>query len=105
MLVVQKYGGTSVGSIERMKAVAARCLATQRQGHQVAEAVGIDEVRLRQVQDDLRAPLRDERVEQLPEEVLGRVVDRSRRSRQDQPFFVRDLKFHAANPQSLAPSP
>ena len=39
MLVVQKYGGTSVGSIERMKAVAARCLATQRQGHQVAVVV------------------------------------------------------------------
>ena len=36
MLIVQKYGGTSVGSIERMKNVAARCLATQRQGHKVA---------------------------------------------------------------------
>jgi len=39
MLIVQKYGGTSVGTIERMKAVAARCLATQRQGHQVAVVV------------------------------------------------------------------
>jgi aspartate kinase len=39
MLIVQKYGGTSVGSIERMKAVAERCLATQRQGHQVAVVV------------------------------------------------------------------
>ena len=39
MLIVQKYGGTSVGSIERMKHVAARCLATQRQGHQVAVVV------------------------------------------------------------------
>ncbi len=39
MLIVQKYGGTSVGSIERMKNVAARCLATQRQGHQVAVVV------------------------------------------------------------------
>ena len=39
MLIVQKYGGTSVGSIDRMKNVAARCLATQRQGHQVAVVV------------------------------------------------------------------
>jgi aspartate kinase len=39
VLIVQKYGGTSVGSIERMKNVAARCLATQRQGHQVAVVV------------------------------------------------------------------
>ncbi len=39
MLVVQKYGGTSVGSIDRMKNVAARCLATARQGHQVAVVV------------------------------------------------------------------
>ena len=39
MLIVQKYGGTSVGTIERMKNVAARCLATQRQGHQVAVVV------------------------------------------------------------------
>jgi len=39
VLVVQKYGGTSVGSIERMKNVAARCLATQRAGHRVAVVV------------------------------------------------------------------
>ncbi len=39
MLIVQKYGGTSVGSIERMKVVAARCIATARQGHQVAVVV------------------------------------------------------------------
>ena len=39
MLIVQKYGGTSVGSIDRMKNVAARCLATQRKGHQVAVVV------------------------------------------------------------------
>ncbi|MBX3158267.1 MAG: aspartate kinase [Deltaproteobacteria bacterium] len=39
MLIVQKYGGTSVGSVERMKNVAARCLATARQGHQVALVV------------------------------------------------------------------
>jgi aspartate kinase len=39
VLIVQKYGGTSVGSIERMKAVAERCLRTQRVGHQVAGVV------------------------------------------------------------------
>ncbi len=39
MLIVQKYGGTSVGTIERMQNVAARCLATQRAGHQVAVVV------------------------------------------------------------------
>jgi len=39
VLIVQKFGGTSVGSIERMKSVAARCLATARQGHQVAVVV------------------------------------------------------------------
>jgi aspartate kinase len=38
-LIVQKFGGTSVGTIERMKTVAARCLATQRAGHQVALVV------------------------------------------------------------------
>jgi aspartate kinase len=39
VLIVQKYGGTSVGSIERMKLVAARCLASARAGHQVAVVV------------------------------------------------------------------
>jgi aspartate kinase len=39
MLVVQKYGGTSVGSVERIHAVAARCLETQRQGHDVVVIV------------------------------------------------------------------
>src|SRR5687768_11495304 len=39
MLVVQKYGGTSVGTIARMKRVARRCLETQRQGHDVAVVV------------------------------------------------------------------
>ena len=39
MLIVQKYGGTSVGTIDRMKNVAARCLASQRQGHQIAVVV------------------------------------------------------------------
>ncbi len=39
MLIVQKYGGTSVGSAERIRNVARRCLATQRQGHRVAVIV------------------------------------------------------------------
>jgi aspartate kinase len=39
LLIVQKYGGTSVGSIERIRAVAKRCLATQRQGHDVVVVV------------------------------------------------------------------
>ncbi|HVT09505.1 MAG TPA: aspartate kinase, partial [Polyangia bacterium] len=39
MLIVQKYGGTSVGTIERIRAVARRCLATQRQGHDVVVIV------------------------------------------------------------------
>ena len=39
MLIVQKYGGTSVGTIERMRAVARRCLATHRQGHDVVVIV------------------------------------------------------------------
>jgi aspartate kinase len=34
-LVVQKFGGTSVGSIERIRNVARRALATQRAGHRV----------------------------------------------------------------------
>ena len=39
MLVVQKYGGTSVGTIDRIKAVADRCVATRRAGHDVAVVV------------------------------------------------------------------
>ncbi|MGE0821093.1 MAG: aspartate kinase [Candidatus Binatia bacterium] len=39
MLVVQKYGGTSVGSIERIKEVAKRVTATRDAGHQVAVVV------------------------------------------------------------------
>ena len=34
-LVVQKFGGTSVGSIERIRNVARRAIATQRAGHRV----------------------------------------------------------------------
>ncbi len=39
MLIVQKYGGTSVGSLERIRAVAARCVKAQREGHEVAVVV------------------------------------------------------------------
>ncbi|MCL6597637.1 MAG: aspartate kinase [Alicyclobacillus macrosporangiidus] len=39
MLIVQKYGGTSVGSIERIEAVADRIARTVRAGHQVAVVV------------------------------------------------------------------
>ncbi|MEN9202565.1 MAG: aspartate kinase [Thermostichus sp. DG_1_6_bins_120] len=38
-LIVQKYGGTSVGSIERIRAVAQRVAHTVRQGHQVVVVV------------------------------------------------------------------
>ncbi len=38
-LVVQKFGGTSMGSVERIKNAAARSLATQREGHRVAVIV------------------------------------------------------------------
>ncbi len=39
MLVVQKYGGTSVGSVDRIREVAKRCLATQKAGHDVVVIV------------------------------------------------------------------
>ena len=38
-LVVQKYGGTSVGSLERIRNVARRCLAAQRAGNDVVVIV------------------------------------------------------------------
>ena len=38
-LIVQKYGGTSVGSIERIQAVAARVAQSRKQGDQVVVAV------------------------------------------------------------------
>ena len=38
-LVVQKYGGTSVGDTERIKNVATRVLKTKNQGHQVVVVV------------------------------------------------------------------
>jgi aspartate kinase len=39
LLIVQKYGGTSVGSVDRIKNVARRCLAAQRKGHDVVVIV------------------------------------------------------------------
>ncbi len=39
MLIVQKYGGTSVKNIERIQAVAERCLASQKAGNDVAVVV------------------------------------------------------------------
>jgi aspartate kinase len=38
-LIVQKFGGTSVGSIDRIRNVAKRCLAAQRAGHDVVVIV------------------------------------------------------------------
>ncbi len=39
MLIVQKYGGTSVGDVERIKNVARRALQARRQGHDVVVVV------------------------------------------------------------------
>jgi aspartate kinase len=39
LLIVQKFGGTSVGSIDRIRNVARRALATQRKGHDVVVVV------------------------------------------------------------------
>ncbi len=38
-LIVQKYGGTSVGDIDRIKNVARRCIATQKAGNDVVVVV------------------------------------------------------------------
>ena len=38
-LIVQKYGGTSVGTVERIQAVADRVIATRNKGHQVVVVV------------------------------------------------------------------
>ena len=38
-LIVQKYGGTSVGSIELIERVAGKVIATKEQGHQVVVVV------------------------------------------------------------------
>jgi len=57
-LIVQKYGGTSVGSIERIKAVAQRVAATHAAGHQVivvVSAMAGETNRLLQLAGDLSA--------------------------------------------------
>ncbi len=38
-LIVQKFGGTSVGTLERIRGVAARAMATQKRGHDVVVIV------------------------------------------------------------------
>jgi aspartate kinase len=38
-LIVQKYGGTSVGTLDRIRNVAARAIATQKRGHDVVVIV------------------------------------------------------------------
>ncbi len=38
-LIVQKYGGTSVGDVERIKNVAKRCIAARKAGHDVVVVV------------------------------------------------------------------
>src|SRR4026207_952933 len=35
-VIVQKYGGSSVASVQKLREVAERVMRTQRQGHQVA---------------------------------------------------------------------
>ncbi|MCA9637417.1 MAG: aspartate kinase, partial [Myxococcales bacterium] len=39
MLIVQKYGGSSVGTLERIRACAQRCLESQRAGHDLVVVV------------------------------------------------------------------
>jgi aspartate kinase len=39
VLIVQKYGGTSVGTVERIREVAKRCMRTQAEGHDVVVIV------------------------------------------------------------------
>jgi aspartate kinase len=67
MLIVQKYGGTSVGTLERIRAVARRCLRTQREGHDlvvVASAMAGETNRLVAMTQELapRADLREQDV-------------------------------------------
>ena len=39
MLIVQKYGGTSVGSLERIENVASRVIKAREQGHDLVVVV------------------------------------------------------------------
>ncbi|MEZ4451496.1 MAG: aspartate kinase [Nannocystaceae bacterium] len=58
MLIVQKYGGSSVGTLERIRNCAARCLAAQREGHDlvvVVSAMSGETNRLIELANRLRA--------------------------------------------------
>ncbi len=66
MLIVQKFGGTSVGDIERIQHVAKRCLATQRAGNEVAVVVSAmsgETNRLLQLSSQLREDVNDREVD------------------------------------------
>ena len=74
MLIVQKYGGSSVGSLERIRSCALRVLATQRAGHEVVVVARTSSVEtLRESGFHLSSPVFGERVTR-PD-----VVDRERR--------------------------
>ena len=58
-VIVQKFGGTSVGSIERMEKVAERIMHTRAEGHAVVavvSAMGLETDRLVQLAEDLNPP-------------------------------------------------
>lgn len=66
MLIVQKFGGTSVGSIERIRHVAKRCLETHRAGHDVAVVVSAmsgETNRLLALSSQLREDVNDREVD------------------------------------------
>lgn len=63
-LIVQKYGGTSVGTPERIRNVARRILATRREGHQVVAVVSA----MSGVTDGLIKLARDVSPERAPSE-------------------------------------
>lgn len=66
MLIVQKFGGTSVGSIERIRHVAKRCLETHRAGHDVAVVVSAmsgETNRLLSLSSQLRDDVNDREVD------------------------------------------
>jgi aspartate kinase len=66
MLIVQKFGGTSVGSIEKIRHVANRCLATHRAGHDVAVVVSAmsgETNRLLALSSQLREDVNDREVD------------------------------------------
>ena len=62
---------------------------------QLSDAGRSNEIRLRQVKNQLRAALSDQRMERFPEQVAGSVVDGPGRSGQYESIFVRYLEFHS----------